>query len=189
MNRYLLSTVLVAVTALGGCATYDYRGSSAPGGYYYGRPTTTYSGGSIGLYGNGYYGYGGGYGGYYGYPGYGYNRWYGPGYVNPYYPGYRPAPRPPHRPGHPDGRPDRPDHRPDHGNNSGKPPWRDPTNGAWQGRGDVPRRPNPRPRTTVRPVEPTQAAPRVQGPRLREMPVRIVPKGRPGNPRIRQVEQ
>ena len=104
MKRLLIAAI--ALTALGGCATYDYAGGSGPGGYYRGSPTYryTYPDGYWGGYyggapGYGYYGYGGGYGGY----GYGYAPYY---YNRPYYV-IRPAPRPPH-----DGRPSDGDHRP-----------------------------------------------------------------------------
>ena len=55
-----LITTLIAVAALSGCATYDYAGGSAPGGYYYGRSAPSYYNDG---YGYGYPGYGG-YGGY-----------------------------------------------------------------------------------------------------------------------------
>mgnify|MGYP007039728057 CR=1 FL=1 len=72
-----LLTAIFAIAALGGCATYDYAGGSAPGGYYYGRPTVE----SYGPYGSG-YGYGPSYGGGYGsvYGGYGYGSYGYSGY-------------------------------------------------------------------------------------------------------------
>ena len=112
MKLRLITTLIVA-TALSGCATYDYAGGSAPGGYYYGRSAPSY-------YDDG-YGYG--YGGYYGYsPYYGYG-----GY--PYYI-YRPIYRPhrPHRPDH-DGKPDPGDDR--------APPWRNPVDGRYLESGRV----------------------------------------------------
>ena len=65
MKRTSLLAIAFASLALGGCATYDYVGDTAPGGYYHGRPSTQY----YDSYG-GYYGGGGAYGGY-GYGGYG----------------------------------------------------------------------------------------------------------------------
>lgn len=117
-----LLTALFATAVLGGCATYDYAGGSAPGGYYYGRPSVDYYGPYGGGYGYGAYGYGG-YG--YGYSPYGYG-YYG-GYY-PYYP-YRPHhhPRPP-RPDHDDDRPPSEGGRP--------PPWRRP-DGSYQDSGQV----------------------------------------------------
>lgn len=79
MKRSSLYALAVASLALGGCATYDYVGDTAPGGYYHGRPSTQY----YDPYG-GYYGGVGVYGGY-GYGGYrGYYPYYG--YYGPYYP-------------------------------------------------------------------------------------------------------
>jgi hypothetical protein len=122
-----LLTALLATAALSGCATYDYAGGSAPGGYYYGRPSVEYYGPYGGGYGYGSYGYGGyggyGYGGGYGYSPYGY---YG-GYY-PYYP-YRP-----HRPHHP--RPDHNDDQPPPSQGGRPPPWRRP-DGRYQDSGQV----------------------------------------------------
>lgn len=111
-----LITTLIAAAALSGCATYDYAGGSAPGGYYYGRSAPSYGPYNDG-YGYGYpsYGYGG-----YGY--YGYSPYYGYGGYYPYYP-YRP-----HRPGH-DDKPDRDNDRP--------PPWRNPQDGRYRESGRV----------------------------------------------------
>lgn len=111
-----LVTTLFAAAALSGCATYDYAGGSAPGGYYYGRSTPSYGPYDDG-YGYGYpsYGYGG-----YGY--YGYSPYYGYGGYYPYYP-YRP-----HRPHHND----KPD--PDNGR---APPWRNPEDGRYRESGQV----------------------------------------------------
>ena len=58
MKRSSLYALAVASLSLGGCATYDYVGDTAPGGYYHGRPSTQY----YDPYGGGYYGGGGGYG-------------------------------------------------------------------------------------------------------------------------------
>ena len=97
MKRSSLYALAVASLSLGGCATYDYVGDTAPGGYYHGRPSTQY----YDPYGGGYYGGGGVYGSYgYGSP-YGYRGYYPYyGYYGPYYPYYPPHhhPRPP-RPG------------------------------------------------------------------------------------------
>lgn len=114
-----LITTLIAVAALSGCATYDYAGGSAPGGYYYGRSAPSYGPYDDG-YGYGYpsYGYGG-----YGY--YGYSPYYGYGGYYPYYV-YRP--HRPHRPDH-DGKPD-----PDNGR---APPWRNPEDGRYWESGRV----------------------------------------------------
>ena len=54
MKRTSLFAAVVASALLGGCASYDYVGSTAPGGYYSGRPSAEY---------NDPYGYGGYYGG------------------------------------------------------------------------------------------------------------------------------
>lgn len=113
-----LITALIAATALSGCATYDYAGGSAPGGYYYGRSAPSY-------YNDGYgYGYPG-YGGYGGYGYYGYSPYYGFG---GYYPYYIYRPHRPHRPDH-DQKPD-----PDNGR---APPWRNPDNGYYRESGRV----------------------------------------------------
>jgi len=102
MIRHLASAIL-AVAALGGCATdYSYRGGA--GDYYYGRPSVEYYDYGYGApYGSA-YGYPGGYwsGGIgYGYGGYGYPYgYYGGGY--PYYPPYYwYRPHRPHHPHHP----------------------------------------------------------------------------------------
>ncbi|MDR7070793.1 hypothetical protein J2X02_003664 [Pseudoxanthomonas japonensis] len=127
MNRTSLLTIAFASLALGGCATYDYMGDTAPGGYYHGRPSTQYSDPYGGYYGGGVYGnYGYGspyrYGGYSGYPYYGY---YGSHY--PYYP-----PRPPHPPRPGDNNPP-----PSSGSGNRPPPWRDST-GRWREGGAQP---------------------------------------------------
>ena len=123
MKKLRLFTLLLAAAALGGCASYDYVGGNAPGGYYYGRAS---SGAGYGPYYDGYgypsYGYGG-----YGYGGYGYG--YG-GYYNPYY-GYGGYPYYPHRPHRP--RPPRPD-QPGDGR---APPWRNPVDGRYRESGRV----------------------------------------------------
>lgn len=146
MKRTSLMAVVFASALLGGCATYDYVGDTAPGGYYHGRPSVEY----VGPYGGGYYG-GGYYGyydspyryrGYYGYPYYGY---YGSHY--PYYPPHRP--RPP-RPGDNDHKPP-----PSSGGGNRPPPWRDPT-GRWREGGSQPMIPN-RPNQ----VMPSPSQPRV----------------------------
>lgn len=144
--KFRLLATLLATAALGGCATYDYSGGSAPGGYYTGRPSVDY----VGPYSNG-YGYGGisyGYGsGYYG--GYGYSR---PGYgYGGYYPHY------PYRPHHP--RPPRPDtdnpRPPDRGDRP--PPWRNP-DGRYQESGKVMIPPRNRPMPSA-PSQPSQNYP------------------------------
>lgn len=108
---------LAITAALGGCATYDYVGSNAPGGYYRGQAPASYPG----YYYPGYYGsY---YDGYYGYPGYYYGGVY-------YYGGHRYYRPPPHRPppgpdgGHDDGH-DRPPPDRTPGGNRMPSPWRD----------------------------------------------------------------
>jgi hypothetical protein len=113
-----LITALIAAAALSGCATYDYAGGNAPGGYYYGRSTPSY-GPYYDGYGYGYPSYGyGGYGGYgYGYGGYG-----------GYYPYYLYRPVRPHRPDH--------DHEPDPGSDRA-PPWRSPVDGRYRESGRV----------------------------------------------------
>lgn len=162
MNRNILLAAALVAT-LGGCATYDYVGNSAPGCYYHGRPSTQYY--DYGPYGSGYL-YPGtsiylgiGSGGYY--PGYRYYPYYG--HYNPYYPHYRPHPRPP-RPDNNGGGHDR-DKRP--------PPWRDPT-GQWResGRVMIP------PRTPATPVPPARSEPRrvmsqPSAPRMRSEPPRV----------------
>lgn len=117
MKFRMFAVAAVALTALGGCATYDYSAGSAPGGYYTGQPQVEY----YGSYGYGYpyggygYGYYGSPYGYYGYP-YGYGGYYRP----PYY-GHHPRPPRP-RPGGDGGATPPPgDHRPD----KDRAPWRD----------------------------------------------------------------
>ena len=112
-----LITTLIAAAALSGCATYDYAGGSAPGGYYYGRSAPSY-GPYYDAYGYGYPFYG--YGGYGGYGYYGYGGYY------PYYP-YRP--HHPHHPGHDDDKPDP--------GNDRAPPWRNPEDGRYRESGRV----------------------------------------------------
>ena len=134
MKKLRLLTTLLAAAALSACASYDYAGGNAPGGYYYGRAS---SGAGYGPYYDGYgypsYGYGGyrGYGGYGGYRGYGYG-----GYYNPYYGygGYPYYPYRPHRPRPP--RPDQPD-RPDPPGHGRAPPWRNPADGRYRESGRV----------------------------------------------------
>ena len=116
MKKLRLLTTLLAAAALSGCATYDYAGGSAPGGYYYGRASSAYG---YGPYDSG-YGYPYGYGGY-GYGGY-YNPYYGYGGYYPYYPHRPHRPRPP--------RPDNPD-------DDRAPPWRDPVDGRYRESGRV----------------------------------------------------
>ncbi len=120
-----LLTALFAAAALSGCATYDYAGGSAPGGYYYGRPSVDYYGPYGGGYGYGSYGYD--------YGGYGYGYGYSPyrfGYYGGYYPYY---PYRPHNPRPP--RPDNDDNRPP--SQGGRPPpWRRP-DGRYQDSGQV----------------------------------------------------
>lgn len=170
MKRLHCLTAGLALAVLSGCASYDYVGGGAPGGYYSGRVVHDYYGPSIGIYGN----YGSGYYGYGNYPGYGYWGNY------PYYrPPYVTYPRPPYRPERPD-RPDRPG-RPDggHGSNHGgdrPPPWRDPTQGAWRESGQVklpPRTQSPSRVTPTTPMRPQQAT---TGPR----PQNGRSEGRPG---------
>ncbi|WP_211368408.1 hypothetical protein [Pseudoxanthomonas gei] len=111
MKKLRLLVTLMAASALGGCATYDYVGGNSPGGYYSGRAST---GTGYGPYYDGY-----GYPSYL-YGNYGYRSYYGPSFYNPYYYGYGGYPYYPPRPHHP--RPPRPDHE-----NDGKPPpWRNP---------------------------------------------------------------
>ena len=114
-----LITTLIDATALSGCATYDYAGGSAPGGYYYGRSAPSYYDDGYG-YGYGYPGYG--YGGY-GY--YGYSPYYGYG---GYYPYYIHRPHRPHNPGNND----KPDPDRDRA-----PPWRNPATGRYMESGRV----------------------------------------------------
>ena len=124
MKKLRLLTTLLAAAALSGCATYDYAGGSAPGGYYYGRASSG-AGYGYGPYYDGYgypsYGYGGG--------GYGYG--YGGGYYNPYYGygGYYPyRPYHPHRPRPP---------RPEEPGDGRAPPWRNPQDGRYRESGRV----------------------------------------------------
>lgn len=196
MKLRLLGTLLAAA-ALGGCATYDYSAGSAPGGYYYGRPSASY----VGPYNDGYgyggisYGYGGYGSGYYG--GYGYSRpYYGYGGYNPYYP---------HRPYHP--RPPRPDtgnpKPPERGDRP--PPWRNP-DGRYQESGKVMIPPRQRPVPTA-PTQPAlsnpgrpqmappsrpmvRPAPSPQAERPRQMEARSAPPARvrSSNERARTVE-
>lgn len=145
MNRIPLTAVVLATALLGGCATYDYVGNTAPGGYYHGRPTVEY----YDAYG-GYYG-GGAYGGYYSGP-YRYRGTYGYpyyGYYGPYYPYYRPhyPPRPP-RPGHGDDHP-----KPPATGGDRPPPWRDPT-GVYRDSGSQPMIPHRSNRVTPAPSQP-----------------------------------
>lgn len=163
LMKMRLLTALFAAAALSGCATYDYAGGSAPGGYYYGRPSVEYYGPYGGGYGYGSYGYGGyGYGGGYGYSPYGY---YG-GYY-PYYPYY------PHRPHRP-----RPDHNDDRPPSQGgrPPPWRRP-DGRYQDSGQV----MIPPRNGV-PQAPSQPQSRPDGGRYPGMRVR--PEGGNQQPRM-----
>ncbi len=130
MKLRLLS-VLVAATALSGCASYDYAGGGA-GGYYHGRPSADYYGGYAGYGGYGTYGYGG-------YAPYGYRhggsyyRYYGYGGYNPYYPYPRYyVVRPPH-----DDRDDDDDHHHDDDPRGERPPpWRAP-DGRYRDTGSV----------------------------------------------------
>lgn len=131
MKRIYLTAVAVASLALGGCATYDYVGDTAPGGYYHGRPSTQYYDPYGGYYGGGVYsGYG--YYGPYRYGGYSSYPYYG--YYGPYYPYYPHHPRPP-RPGDHTPKP------PSTGGGDRPPPWRDPT-GRWRESGSHPLVPN-----------------------------------------------
>jgi len=145
MKRFYLTAAAFASLALSGCATYDYVGDTAPGGYYHGRPSTQY-----------YDPYGGYYGGVGVYGSYGY---YGPsryssypyyGYYGPYYPYYPHHPRPP-RPGDNTPKP------PTSGGGNRPPPWRDPT-GRWREGGSQPMIPN----------RPGQVAPAPNQPRVGE---------------------
>jgi hypothetical protein len=168
MKRTSLFAIAFASLALGGCATYDYVGDTAPGGYYHGRPSTQYYDpyggyyGGVGSYGG--YGYGGPYrySSYYGYPYYGY---YGSHY--PYYPPHH-HPRPP-RPG--DNTPKPPGNG---GSGNRPPPWRDPT-GRWREGGSQPMVPN----------RPGQVIPSPSQPRVGEggyRPPRVMPS--PNQPRM-----
>lgn len=129
MKRIYLTAVAFASLALGGCATYDYVGDAAPGGYYYGRPSTQY----YDPYG-GYYGGVGVYGSYGYYGPYRYSSYPYYGYYGPYYPYYPHHPRPP-RPGDNTPKP------PTSGGGNRPPPWRDPT-GRWREGGSQPMVPN-----------------------------------------------
>lgn len=149
MKRTSLLAAVFASTLLGGCATYDYVGNTAPGGYYHGRPTTEYYS-PYGYY-DGYYGGVGVYSGPYRYRGsYGYPYY---GYYGSYYPYYRPHhhPRPP-RPGDNDNKPP-----PTSGGGNRPPPWRDPT-GRWREGGSQPLVPN-----RSSPASPAPSQPRMSG--------------------------
>lgn len=118
MKFRAFAVAAVALAALGGCATYDYAGGGAPGGYYSGRPEVEYYGGYGYPYSYGGYGYG-----YYGYPygGYAYPYGYGGYYPYRYYPyPSRPRPRPDNGGSQPQPRP--PVTRQPDGD---RPPWRD----------------------------------------------------------------
>lgn len=115
MNKPRLLTIFLAAAALSSCATYDYVGANAPGGYYSGR---AYTGSAYGPYYDGY-----GYPSYL-YGGYGYRSYYGPSFYNPYYYGYRGYPYYPQRPHHPH------PSRPHHGRDGQAPPWRNPVGGG-----------------------------------------------------------
>jgi len=191
MNKKVLLAAVFA-TALSGCATYDYAGGSAPGGYYHGRPTTEYYGPYYGGYGypgtSIYIGSGYGY--------YGYSRYPYYGHYNPYYPYYPPRYRPPrpHDPGHGQKPP-----KPPTGSGNRAPPWRDPTNGAWRESGQVmipPRHENrvtpapsaPRVRSEVRP--PTAPAPRQAPPaRVERSQPAVRSQPRSSNPRGIRVQE
>lgn len=117
MKFRAFAVTAVALAALSGCATYDYAGGSAPGGYYSGRPEVEYYGGygyPYGGYGYGYYGYP--YGGY-GYP---YGGYYRPYYYGPHYPAYPSRPRP-----RPDGGNTQPRPPGEQSGQDGRAPWRD----------------------------------------------------------------
>ncbi len=145
MKRIYLTAVAFASLALGGCATYDYVGDTAPGGYYHGRPSTQY----YDPYG-GYYGGVGVYGSYGYYGPYRYSSYPYYGYYGPYYPYYPHHPRPP-RPGDNTPKP------PTSGGGNRPPPWRDPT-GRWREGGSQPMIPN----------RPGQVAPAPSQPRVGE---------------------
>jgi hypothetical protein len=158
-----LLTALFAAAALSGCATYDYAGGSAPGGYYHGRPSVEYYGPYGGSYGYGSYGYGG-----YGYSPYGYYGGYYPG--GGYYPYY---PHRPHRPHHP--RPDHDNDRPPPSQGGRAPPWRHP-DGRYQDSGQV----MVPPRNGIRPA-PSQPQVRNEG---RGDGIRVRPEGGNQQPRM-----
>jgi len=200
MKLRLLS-VLVAATALGGCASYDYAGGGA-GGYYHGRPSADDYAGYAGYGGYDRYGYGG-YApyGYYGYGGRDYRYYrYGGGY-NPYYPYPRYyVVRPPHD----DHDNDHPNHRDHHGDDDQDddprgerpPPWRAP-DGRYRDTGSVmvpprnralPQSSIPR-RVLADPSRPMTAPPSMAVPRSSPPPpqraVRAAQSERPA-PRVRQ---
>lgn len=161
---------IIAVLMLGGCATYDYRGTGAGGGYYSGRSVQpSYGYGAV--YGSASYGYYGGYG-YGGYGGYGYS-----GY-NPYWSGYYPRPvyRPPvvivqpGRPGY--GRPPAQGSRP-----SGSAPWRNLQGVQREAERDQQRPSGVRPAVQGRPGQARPARPATQTPR--QAPVRPATPVRP----------
>lgn len=170
MKRIYLTAVAFASLALGGCATYDYVGDTAPGGYYHGRPSTQYYDPYGGYYGGGgvYSGYG--YYGPYRYGGYSSYPYYG--YHGPYYPYYPSHPRPP--------RPDTPK-PPGGGGGNRPPPWRDPT-GRWHERGSHPQIPQQAPQGVPAPGQPRvgeggyrppRVAPSPSAPRTAERPQRM----------------
>lgn len=170
MKRLLISAI--ALAGLAGCATYDYAGGSAPGGYYRGSPRYEYSypDGDYGGYGGGF----GGYGLYGGYGGYGYGPGYY-GYSRPYYV-IRPQPRPPrgdhghdgggyfpgggHRPPPGGPRPGRP------GDGRPRPPF---TGGNDGQRPQLPDR--------LRPPSERTMAPRAQGDARPSRPASAMPRG------------
>lgn len=174
MKRTSILAIAFASLALGGCATYDYVGDTAPGGYYHGRPSTQYYDpygggyyGGVGVYGS--YGYGGPYryNGYYGYPYY--------GYYGSYYPYYPPHHHPRPRPGDNTPKP------PPSGNGNRPPPWRDPT-GRWREGGSqpmIPSRPNQvtpspsQPRVGEGGYRPPRVTPAPSAPRTAERPQRV----------------
>ena len=164
MKRSSLFTIAFASLTLGGCATYDYVGDTAPGGYYHGRPSTQYSDpyggyyGGVGVYGG--YGYGSPYryDRHYGYPYYGY---YGSHY--PYYP-----PRPP-RPPRPDDHNPPPRPPPTSGGGNRPPPWRDPT-GRWREGGAQPMIPGRPGQVTSSPSQPRVSEGGYRPPRVMPSP-------------------
>jgi hypothetical protein len=168
MNKRLVIAALFATATLSGCVTYDHVGrGAAPGGYYYGRPTTEY----YDPYGYGGYPYSGGvsiYGGY-GSGGYGYTYY---GHYGSYYPYYRPHyyPRPP-RPG--DGRPPPPNPPPTARPGNRPPPWRDPTRGAYRETGQVLIPPRSQPQYQ----RPAPSSSQIRG----DNPPRMVPRHEPRN--------